>query len=85
MMTQPVERGEPVKGEGGLSAHRVLLTVPARGNALLLDTTPPVNVFHPEDCEQFTLDDTCTHQDASLAKVSANRLSSAGPEINGDV
>lgn len=37
------------------------------GEALRVDTTPPVAVFHTEDGELFAIDDTCTHQDASLA------------------
>lgn len=28
---------------------------------------PPIAVFHTEDGEIFAVDDTCTHQDASLA------------------
>ena len=38
-----------------------------RGEALRVDTEPPIAVFHTEDGEVFALDDTCTHQDASLA------------------
>lgn len=38
----------------------------ARGEALRLDTSPPIAVFHTEDGELFAIDDTCTHQDASL-------------------
>ncbi|MFF7389258.1 bifunctional 3-phenylpropionate/cinnamic acid dioxygenase ferredoxin subunit [Streptomyces scabiei] len=38
-----------------------------RGEALRLDTDPPVSVFHTDDGEVFAIDDTCTHQDASLA------------------
>lgn len=71
MMTQPAERAEPVCGRE-VYQHTAC-------------TTPPVNAFHLEDWEQFTLDNTCTHQDASLVEMSANRLSSAGPENNGDV
>ncbi|MCY0904837.1 bifunctional 3-phenylpropionate/cinnamic acid dioxygenase ferredoxin subunit [Arthrobacter sp. H14-L1] len=37
------------------------------GDALRLETTPPIAVFHTEDGELFAIDDTCTHQDASLA------------------
>jgi 3-phenylpropionate/trans-cinnamate dioxygenase ferredoxin subunit len=29
--------------------------------------TPPVSVFHTSDGELYAIDDTCTHQDASLA------------------
>ena len=39
----------------------------APGDALRLDTSPPIAVFHTEEGELFAIDDTCTHQDASLA------------------
>lgn len=39
----------------------------APGEALRLDTAPPIAVFHTEEGELFAIDDTCTHQDASLA------------------
>lgn len=39
----------------------------APGDAVRLDTSPPIAVFHTADGELFALDDTCTHQDASLA------------------
>ncbi len=39
-----------------------------RGEAFRLDTKPPVVVFHTEDGEFYAIDDTCTHQDASLAE-----------------
>ncbi|MDH2390562.1 bifunctional 3-phenylpropionate/cinnamic acid dioxygenase ferredoxin subunit [Streptomyces sp. HNM0663] len=38
-----------------------------RGEAFRLETDPAVTVFHTEDGELFAIDDTCTHQDASLA------------------
>lgn len=38
-----------------------------RGEAFRLDTDPPSAVFHTDDGELFAIDDTCTHQDASLA------------------
>ena len=38
-----------------------------RGEAFRLDVDPPVSVFHTDDGEVFAIDDTCTHQDASLA------------------
>ncbi|BEP15554.1 bifunctional 3-phenylpropionate/cinnamic acid dioxygenase ferredoxin subunit [Acidothermaceae bacterium B102] len=38
-----------------------------RGEARRLLTTPPVAVFHTDDGELYAIDDTCTHQDASLA------------------
>jgi 3-phenylpropionate/trans-cinnamate dioxygenase ferredoxin subunit len=37
------------------------------GEALRLETEPPIAVFHTEDGEVYAIDDTCTHQDASLA------------------
>jgi 3-phenylpropionate/trans-cinnamate dioxygenase ferredoxin subunit len=39
----------------------------APGEALRLETTPPIAVFRTDDGELFAVDDTCTHQDASLA------------------
>ncbi|MFC0865899.1 bifunctional 3-phenylpropionate/cinnamic acid dioxygenase ferredoxin subunit [Sphaerimonospora cavernae] len=38
-----------------------------RGEAFRLDAEPPIAVFHTEDGEIYAIDDTCTHQDASLA------------------
>jgi 3-phenylpropionate/trans-cinnamate dioxygenase ferredoxin subunit len=38
-----------------------------RGEAYRLETDPPVAVFHTDDGEVLAIDDTCTHQDASLA------------------
>jgi 3-phenylpropionate/trans-cinnamate dioxygenase ferredoxin subunit len=37
------------------------------GEAFRWETDPPVAIFHTEDGEVFAIDDTCTHQDASLA------------------
>ena len=37
------------------------------GEALRVESEPPIAVFHTEDGEVFAIDDTCTHQDASLA------------------
>lgn len=37
------------------------------GEALRLETSPPIAVFRTEDGEVYAIDDTCTHQDASLA------------------
>jgi 3-phenylpropionate/trans-cinnamate dioxygenase ferredoxin subunit len=40
----------------------------AAGEALRVDAvSPPIAVFHTDDGEIFAIDDTCTHQDASLA------------------
>lgn len=40
----------------------------APGEALRVDVVnPPIALFHTEDGEVFAIDDTCTHQDASLA------------------
>lgn len=37
------------------------------GESVRLDTTPPVAVFNA-DGELFAVDDTCSHQDASLSE-----------------
>ena len=40
----------------------------APGESLRVATvSPPIAVFHTDDGEVFAIDDTCTHQDASLA------------------
>jgi len=38
-----------------------------RGSARRLPLDPPVSVFHTDDGGLHAIDDTCTHQDASLA------------------
>ncbi|NQX29996.1 bifunctional 3-phenylpropionate/cinnamic acid dioxygenase ferredoxin subunit [Microbacteriaceae bacterium VKM Ac-2854] len=39
-----------------------------RGEGLRFDeVSPPIAVFHTDGGEVFAIDDTCTHQDASLA------------------
>ena len=38
-----------------------------RGEARRVESDPPIAVFHTDDGEVFAVDDTCTHQDASLA------------------
>src|SRR5687767_13880979 len=38
-----------------------------RGEGRRVETDPPIAVFHTDDGEVFAIDDTCTHQDASLA------------------
>jgi 3-phenylpropionate/trans-cinnamate dioxygenase ferredoxin component len=37
------------------------------GQARRVDVEPPIAVFRTDDGEVFAIDDTCTHQDASLA------------------
>lgn len=37
------------------------------GEAVRVAVAPPIAVFHTEDGEFFAIDDTCTHQEASLA------------------
>jgi 3-phenylpropionate/trans-cinnamate dioxygenase ferredoxin subunit len=38
------------------------------GEALRVTTvSPPIAIFHTDDGELYAIDDTCTHQDASLA------------------
>ncbi len=40
----------------------------APGDSLRVATvSPPIAVFHTHDGEVYAIDDTCTHQDASLA------------------
>lgn len=43
-----------------------LSTLPP-GEVVRVLTDPPIAVFHTESGEVFALDDTCSHQDASLA------------------
>ena len=38
-----------------------------RGEGRRVPADPPIAVFHTEDGEVLAIDDTCTHQDASLA------------------
>jgi 3-phenylpropionate/trans-cinnamate dioxygenase ferredoxin subunit len=38
-----------------------------QGESIRLECEPPVAVFHTDDGELYAIDDTCTHQDASLA------------------
>jgi 3-phenylpropionate/trans-cinnamate dioxygenase ferredoxin subunit len=47
--------------------HVCPLTDLPRGSARRLPLDPPVSVFHTSDGEVYAIDDTCTHQDASLA------------------
>jgi 3-phenylpropionate/trans-cinnamate dioxygenase ferredoxin subunit len=37
------------------------------GESYRWEVDPPVAIFHTEDGQIFAIDDTCTHQDASLA------------------
>jgi 3-phenylpropionate/trans-cinnamate dioxygenase ferredoxin subunit len=37
------------------------------GESHRLDLVPPVTVFRTDDGDLYAIDDTCTHQDASLA------------------
>ena len=39
----------------------------APGEARRVEVDPPVAVFHTDDGDIYAIDDTCTHQDASLA------------------
>jgi 3-phenylpropionate/trans-cinnamate dioxygenase ferredoxin subunit len=39
-----------------------------KGESLRVETTPPVAVFHTDDGDLYAIDDTCTHQDASLSE-----------------
>lgn len=37
------------------------------GDAVRIETSPPIAVFRTDDGDLYAIDDTCTHQDASLA------------------
>ncbi|MEV0243289.1 bifunctional 3-phenylpropionate/cinnamic acid dioxygenase ferredoxin subunit [Streptomyces sp. NPDC050674] len=39
-----------------------------KGESFRVETTPPVAVFRTDDGELYAIDDTCTHQDASLSE-----------------
>ncbi|CAL9385868.1 bifunctional 3-phenylpropionate/cinnamic acid dioxygenase ferredoxin subunit [Streptomyces sp. NPDC057838] len=39
-----------------------------KGESVRVETTPPVAVFHTDDGDLHAIDDTCTHQDASLSE-----------------
>ncbi|HEX8078865.1 MAG TPA: bifunctional 3-phenylpropionate/cinnamic acid dioxygenase ferredoxin subunit [Jatrophihabitans sp.] len=43
-----------------------LAELPA-GEVLRLEMSPAISIFHTQDGELFAVDDTCTHQKASLA------------------
>ena len=55
--------------EGNGAAVRVgrLDDLPPGEGMRVTEVSPPVAVFHTEDGEVLAIDDTCTHQDASLA------------------
>ncbi|GHB64217.1 bifunctional 3-phenylpropionate/cinnamic acid dioxygenase ferredoxin subunit [Streptomyces viridiviolaceus] len=38
------------------------------GESVRVGTNPPVAVFRTDDGELYAIDDTCTHQDASLSE-----------------
>ncbi|MFJ3211426.1 bifunctional 3-phenylpropionate/cinnamic acid dioxygenase ferredoxin subunit [Streptomyces flaveolus] len=38
------------------------------GESVHIATTPPIAVFRTDDGELYAIDDTCTHQDASLSE-----------------
>jgi 3-phenylpropionate/trans-cinnamate dioxygenase ferredoxin subunit len=40
----------------------------SKGESVRIETTPPIAVFHTDDGEFYAVDDTCTHQDASLSE-----------------
>ncbi len=44
-----------------------LSDVPAGEGLRIPAVDPPIAVFHTDDGQVFAIDDTCTHQDASLA------------------
>ena len=44
-----------------------LTDLPTGEGVRFASVSPPVALFHTDDGEVFAIDDTCTHQDASLA------------------
>ncbi len=38
------------------------------GEGMRVDAAPPIAVFHTDDGAVYAIDDTCTHQDASLSE-----------------
>jgi 3-phenylpropionate/trans-cinnamate dioxygenase ferredoxin subunit len=44
------------------------LTALRHGEVRRIETDPPIAVFRIDSGEVFAIDDTCTHQDASLAE-----------------
>ncbi len=67
----PENSGAP--GPAGATVRICPLADLSAGDALRVDTDaldgscPPIAVFHTDDGRVFAIDDTCTHQDASLA------------------
>ncbi|MBZ6230799.1 bifunctional 3-phenylpropionate/cinnamic acid dioxygenase ferredoxin subunit [Streptomyces olivaceus] len=39
-----------------------------KGESARVGTTPPIAVFHTDDGDLYAIDDTCSHQDASLSE-----------------
>ena len=56
-----------VEGNGSAVLVGRLDDLPPGEGMRVSEVSPPVAVFHTEDGEVFAIDDTCTHQDASLA------------------
>lgn len=52
--------------DNSLHAVCALSDLPA-GEAIRVPTEPPIAVFHTDDGAVYAVDETCTHQDASLA------------------
>ncbi|MEJ1199704.1 MULTISPECIES: bifunctional 3-phenylpropionate/cinnamic acid dioxygenase ferredoxin subunit [unclassified Streptomyces] len=39
-----------------------------KGESARVGTSPPIAVFHTDDGDLYAIDDTCSHQDASLSE-----------------
>lgn len=39
-----------------------------KGESVRVATSPPIAVFHTDDGDLYAVDDTCSHQDASLSE-----------------
>ncbi|WP_111765509.1 bifunctional 3-phenylpropionate/cinnamic acid dioxygenase ferredoxin subunit [Nakamurella deserti] len=59
--------GTATSGPAGRVRLCPLGDIPAGEGVRFAQVSPPIAVFHTEDGEVFAIDDTCTHQDASLA------------------
>ena len=59
--------GTATSGSAGRVRLCPLRDIPPGEGVRFDEVSPPIAVFHTEDGEVFAIDDTCTHQDASLA------------------
>jgi 3-phenylpropionate/trans-cinnamate dioxygenase ferredoxin subunit len=68
MLRMTLEVANNASGSAGRRVRACALTELAPGEARRVDVDPaPIAVFHTADGDLYAIDDTCTHQDASLA------------------